>query len=82
MFKLCFRSSQPAQPSTFVLYRQANRVAQTNPELAMQLRMQAAYGNTLPVKDKGTRKPVPVVAQKQPHIEVRTPRIFARQLAV
>ncbi|WP_188421823.1 hypothetical protein [Oxalicibacterium solurbis] len=42
--------------SAYALNSQANRIAQTNPELAAALRMQAAYGSQLPVASKVSTK--------------------------
>lgn len=42
--------------SAYALNSEANRIAQTNPELAAALRMQAAYGSQLPVASKVSTK--------------------------
>lgn len=50
--------------SAYALNSQANRIAQTNPELARQLRMQAAYGSQLPVEKRVAAKKFNAKAQK------------------
>lgn len=50
--------------SAYALNSQANRIAQTNPELATALRMQAAYGSQLPVTKKVSKKKETVQVQK------------------
>jgi len=79
MFKL------PAQSSTesvFTLFRKANQVAQTRPELAAELRLLAVYGKKQDqkVKDGSNGRSIPVVSrpvQKPAFVaEVRVPRIF------
>lgn len=50
--------------SAYALNSQANRIAQTNPELATALRMQAAYGSELPVAKKVSEKKETVRVKK------------------
>ena len=53
-----------ARVSAYALNSQANRIAQTNPELAAALRMQAAYGSQLPVASKVSTKKETVQVKK------------------
>ena len=70
-------SSQSVQ-SPFALNRRANQIAQSQPELAIQLRMLAAYGSKKQARAgvKASHS-ASAVSNLQPHAEVRTPRIFA-----
>lgn len=69
--------------SSFALYRRANQVAQTQPTLATELRMLAAYGkNKQGKKPQGgskARSKSPATPSLQKPVraaEVRVPRIF------
>lgn len=76
-----FRSASSSQSmqSPFALNRRANQIAQSQPELAIQLRMLAAYGSKKQARTSGAKagSAASAVSNLQPHAEVRTPRIFA-----
>lgn len=76
-------SVEPRSP--FMLFSLANRVAQSRPELAAELRMIAAYGQPKQSKnpqaaDTGKAHSTPAVSHSTDKpvfaVEVRTPRIF------
>ncbi|GGI19248.1 hypothetical protein [Oxalicibacterium faecigallinarum] len=80
-----FKSSiQTSSPSAFTLYRKANQVAQSRPELAAELRLLAAYGKKKQdKKPQGGSKARSTSAAQQRAMpkpvfaaEVRVPRIF------
>ena len=72
-------SSSQAVQSPFALNRRANQIAQSQPELAIQLRMLAAYGSKKQARTSDAKVAGATSAANllQPHAEVRTPRIFA-----